>query len=328
VLMAATFPQQIIDANNWLHHPNNAALKGDALVAALQPLPWDPSVKSLVAFPQILRMMDDKLEWTEQLGNAFLAQQGDVMDAIQRLRYQAASAGTLWSSAQQRVMTEGQGIAIEPTNPALIYPPVYNPDLVYGPWPDQDYPPLDLVPPDYDVGFGLLPFGIGFGTGFVVIQPCRCAFDWTRRKLLLHVDKSDAFDRDEQARRSEVWQHDPAHRHGVSYRDFASRERFGGFRDRPVSVAVLPRTAISSINAARATVLRDPAPRAYPAFGRGLPARSYMQRGGAVGRMNAPRMMAWTMGRRPTGWMPARAVTASGARVSAGAASTGGGSHR
>jgi len=193
ILMAATYPLEIVRARRWLQDSSHADLRGAQLAVALDTETWDPSVKALLAFPQILRMMDDRLEWTERLGNAFLAQQGDVMDATQRLRQQAAAAGTLWSNAQQRVTTEGQGIVIEPANPALIYPPIYNPDLVYGPWPYPDYPPLDIVPPDYDLGFGL-PFGIGFGIGYVVIQPFRCAFDWTRRQLLLHTDKRNAFD--------------------------------------------------------------------------------------------------------------------------------------
>jgi hypothetical protein len=321
--MAATYPLEIVGARRWLQESGHADLRGAQLAAAVETEMWDPSVKALVAFPQILRMMDDRLEWTERLGNAFLAQQGDVMDAIQRLRHQAAAAGTLWSTAQQRVTTEGQGIDIEPTNPVLIYPPVYNPDLVYGPWPYPDYPPLDIVPPNYDIGFGL-PFGIGFGIGFAVIQPFRCAFDWTRRQLLLHIDKRDAFDREEQAHRPDIWQHDPAHRHGVPYRDLASGERFGAFRDRPVSVASLPRAEMPGQPASPPTVFRGPPLRAYAALARGLPA----QRSGTISQLNAPRMVPWTMARQPTGWVRAGAVMGSGARVPAGGAGFERGSHR
>jgi hypothetical protein len=327
VLMAATYPLEIVRARRWLQDPGHSDLRGAQLAAALEAETWDPSVKSLVAFPQILRMMDDRLEWTERLGNAFLAQQGDVMDAIQRLRNQAAAAGTLWSSAQQRVTTEGQGIVIEPTNPALIYPPVYNPDLAYGPWPYPDYPPLDIVPPDYDLGFGL-PFGIGFGIGFVVIQPFRCAFDWTHRQLLLNIDKRDVFDGDQQGRRPDIWQHDPAHRHGVPYVDTGSRERFGGSRPHPVSVAALPRAEIPSLTASASTVSRGALPRDYTVLGRGATARIYLQRSGTVRQMNAPRMMPWVTPRQPMGWMVSRAVIASSARLPAGSARPGGASHR
>jgi Protein of unknown function (DUF3300) len=325
ILMAATYPLEIVRARRWLQDSSHADLRGAQLAAALEAETWDPSVKSLVAFPQILRMMDDRLDWTEQLGNAFLAQQGDVMDAIQRLRNQAAAAGTLWSNAQERVTTEGQGIVIEPTNPALIYPPVYNPDLVYGPWPYPDFPPLDIVPPDYDIGFGL-PFGIGFGIGFVVIQPFQCAFDWTQRRLLLHTDKLDSSNRDEEERKADIWQHDPAHRHGVPYLDLASQERFGVFRDHPVSATALPRVDIPNRPVPAPTVLREPSPRAYATVGRALPTRIYLHHNGTVTQMNAPRMMSWTTQRQATAWMSSRAIIASNSRLLGGGARFGGSS--
>jgi hypothetical protein len=327
ILMAATYPLEIVRARRWLQDPGHSDLQGAQLAAALEAETWDPSVKSLVAFPQILGMMDDRLEWTERLGNAFLAQQGDVMDAIQRLRNQAAAAGTLWSTAQQRVTTEGQGIVIEPMNPALIYPPVYNPDLAYGPWPYPDFPPLDIVPPDYDPGFGL-PFGIGFGIGFVVIQPFRCAFDWTQRQLLLNIDKRNAFDDDQQGRKPDIWQHDPAHRHGVPYVDTGSRERFGGSPAHRVSVAALPRAEIPSLTASAPTISRGASPRADAVLGRGPAARIYLQRSGTVRQMNAPRMMPWMTPRQPMGWIIPRTVMASSARLPAGSARLGGASHR
>jgi hypothetical protein len=170
ILMAATYSLEIVKADRWLQDPGHANLREDQLAGALEAETWDPSVKSLVPFPQILRMMDEQLDWTEQLGNAVPAQQPDVMDAIQRLRYQAAAAGTLWSNTQQRVTTERQGIVIEPANPEFVYPPIYSPAGVYGPWPYPDYPPLDISPLGTD--FGLAgPFGIGFGAGFFVVRP-------------------------------------------------------------------------------------------------------------------------------------------------------------
>src|SRR5271156_3351205 len=211
ILMAATYPLEIVKADRWLQDPAHANLQGNQLATALKAEAWDPSVKSLVPFSRILRMMDGALDWTEQLGNAVIAQQADVMDAIQRLRYQAAAAGTLWSNAQQRVTTEGQGIVIEPASPAFIYPPVYNPADVYGPWPYPDYPPLDIVPSDYDVGFAL-PLGIGFGVGFAVVRPLWrwCAFDWAQRRIRVDADRSNARDGTGPGPESAVWQHDPA----------------------------------------------------------------------------------------------------------------------
>ena len=183
ILMAATYPLEIVKADRWLQDPAHANLQGDQLAAALEAEAWDPSVKSLVPFPRILRMMDAELDWTEQLDNAVVAQQADVMDAIQRLRHQAAAAGTLWSNAEQQITTERQGIVIEPANPELIYPPVYTP-AVYGPWPYPDYPPLDISPDDYGAG-SPVPFGIGFGVGVAVVQPLWrwCVFDWAQRRI-------------------------------------------------------------------------------------------------------------------------------------------------
>ena len=102
ILMAATYPLEVVEAARWVQDPNNARLRGDQLDAALQPQDWDPSVKSLVPFPQILQMMNSKLDWTQALGNAFLAQQADVMDSVQRLRAQAQAAGTLQSSPDRK----------------------------------------------------------------------------------------------------------------------------------------------------------------------------------------------------------------------------------
>ena len=112
ILMAATYPLEIVKADRWLQDPSHANLRGDQLAEAIEAETWDPSVKSLVPFPQILRIMSQELDWTEQLGNAVVVQQPDVMDAVQRLRHEAAAAGTLWSNAQQRVTTERQGIVI------------------------------------------------------------------------------------------------------------------------------------------------------------------------------------------------------------------------
>src|SRR6266436_2756516 len=127
ILIAATYPLEVVKADRWLQDPSHLNLQGDQLAGAIEAEAWDPSVKSLVPFPRILRLMDENLEWTEQLGNAVLAQQADVMDSIQHLRHEAAAAGTLWSNPQQKVTTERQGIVIEPANPEFIYPPVCRP---------------------------------------------------------------------------------------------------------------------------------------------------------------------------------------------------------
>jgi len=309
ILMASTYPLEIVKANRWFQDPRHAALSGDQLTAALEAETWDPSVKALAIFPQILRMMDANLDWTEQLGDSFVAQQADVMDTIQRLRQQAAAAGTLWSNAQQIVTEEGQGIAIEPANPAYMYPPVYNPAVVYGPWPSPEYPPLDIVPPDYGAGFAL-PFGIGFGAGFAVVQPLwrRCAFDWAQRQIRFHVEKTNFPERTDPGLRSAIWQHDPTHRRGVPYlAPAASRERFAVFRARPISAVAIPQIAVPRVASAPPVVSSHAAPRAFTAGRLGSVARIRPERD-VVGR---PMMMPHMAPRQPAAWPIPRSVAAS-----------------
>src|SRR5512143_707201 len=132
ILMAATYPLEVVEAARWSYE--NPGLKGDAAVQAVADREWDPSVKSLVAFPQILQTMDQKLQWTRRLGDAFLAQQAQVMDTVQNLRRKAEDAGNLSSNAQIEVQQDGDAIEIEPANPEIVYVPYYNPAVVYGPW--------------------------------------------------------------------------------------------------------------------------------------------------------------------------------------------------
>jgi hypothetical protein len=170
LLMASTFPQQVIDAGQWLQDANNAALSGDELVAALHPLPWDASVKALVAFPQIIKMMNDHLDWTEALGTAFANQQVAMMARVQFLRQRSVAAGKLASTPQLRVEPQDGDITIEPVDQAMIYVPVYNPAEAYGQWPDSDAPPI-YIPPPPDFAAGAIGAGIGFGVGIAVAAP-------------------------------------------------------------------------------------------------------------------------------------------------------------
>ena len=161
ILMASTYPLEVVLADRWVNQNKN--LEGDALTAALEKQNWDPSIKSLVNFPQVLSMMSEKLEWTEKLGDAFLAQEREVMDTIQRLRAKAQAAGYLNTTSEQRVTGEEGSIEIEPANPQMVYVPVYEPTVVYGPWWYPDYPPFYYYPPDYFVGTAFL-----FAAGVVV----------------------------------------------------------------------------------------------------------------------------------------------------------------
>lgn len=168
VLMASVYPLEIVDAARWAENPSNKSLTGDALTRALVPVSWDPSVKSLVPFPQVLTMMNSQLDWTQQLGYAMAVQQTDVMASIQRLRRQAQIAGQLKSTEQQVVRSEGQTIVIAPAQPSVVYVPVYNPSVVYGTWPYPAYPPVYYPPPPgYAVGNALLT-GLAFGAGVAI----------------------------------------------------------------------------------------------------------------------------------------------------------------
>ncbi|MBV9827862.1 MAG: DUF3300 domain-containing protein [Alphaproteobacteria bacterium] len=192
VLMAATFPQQVIDAGNWLQDQGNAALHGDQLVGALQPLPWDPSVKSLVAFPQIVTMMIDHWDWTEALGVAFANQQVEMMARVQFLRDRAISAGHLQTTKQLVVQHRGPEIIIEPANPEEIYVPVYNPAEIYGAWPDREAPPVYIPPPR---GFyeGAVGAAIGFSVGYAVAAPLWGWGhpDWQRHEVIVDPQRFD-----------------------------------------------------------------------------------------------------------------------------------------
>ncbi len=147
--MASTYPLEIVQAARWAKaNPN---VKGDAAVKAVENQTWDVSVKSLVAFPQILEPMNEKLDWTQKLGDAFLADQKSVLDAVQRLRAKAEQSGNLKSTEQQKVIVEQAApqqtvIKIEPANPQTIYVPAYNPTVVYGAWGYPAYPPYYWPP--------------------------------------------------------------------------------------------------------------------------------------------------------------------------------------
>src|SRR6516165_7606787 len=162
VLMASTYPLEVVEAARFVQQ--NPGLKGEALDQALAGKIWDPSVQSLAAFPQVLAMMNDKLDWTQQLGDAFLANQEQVMQTVQSLRARAQAAGNLQSTEQQRVIVQERTIIIEPAQPQVVYVPVYNPLVVYGTWWAPAYRPWFWYPPPI---YGYPPLGTVFGVGIV-----------------------------------------------------------------------------------------------------------------------------------------------------------------
>ena len=163
ILMASTFPLQIVAAARWLADPHNAALHGDALVGALGPMNWDPSIKSITAFPAIVMMLSKNLDWTNSLSVAFTHQQGDLMAQIQFLRHQAQNAGNLASNDKIVCRDDGRNIVIASAYPDVIYAPYYNPAIVYGSWPWRAYPPVYFSPEYF--GVGPLAVGIGWAWG-------------------------------------------------------------------------------------------------------------------------------------------------------------------
>ncbi|WP_026035197.1 DUF3300 domain-containing protein [Cupriavidus sp. BIS7] len=237
VLMASTYPLEVAQAARWLKARPD--LKGDAAIKAVQGEPWDVSVKSLVAFPQVLEPMNDKLDWTQKLGDAFLGQPKDVLDAVQRLRKRAQESGNLQSNSQQKVIVEPPTtsgttgttgttiVRIEPADPQVIYVPTYDPAVVYGGWPYPGYPYYYWPPyPAYYPPYG---GAIGFGVGLIAAAAIFGDCDWNNGGAHVEHHKAKNIDRNFDARRAEGgrWQHDAKHRQGVAYRDNASREKFG-----------------------------------------------------------------------------------------------------
>ena len=154
MLMASTYPLEVVQADRWTKQ--NKDMKGDALAKALEAQPWDPSVKSLVAFPQVLAMMSEKIDWTQKVGDAFLAQQKDVLATVQKLRAKAQASGNLKTTKEQVVTVEKEVIIIEPASPQVVYVPTYNPTVVYGAWAYPAYPPYPVYPAGYVPGTALL----------------------------------------------------------------------------------------------------------------------------------------------------------------------------
>ncbi|MCX5739084.1 MAG: DUF3300 domain-containing protein, partial [Proteobacteria bacterium] len=231
VMMASTYPLEIVEAARWAKA--NPGLKDKALDDALQSQTWDASVKSLVAFPQVLTMMNDELAWTQKLGDAFLAQQSDVMYAV-----------------QQRVIVEPapQGettvIRIEPASPQVVYVPTYNPTVVYGSWPYPSYPPYSYYPPGYTAAASVLSFGVGmavgsalwggynwgggYGHGYGHGYGGNVDIDVNRynnysNNVTRNYDRNSVNNKFQDGK----WQHDGSHRKGVQYRDKGVQNKYG-----------------------------------------------------------------------------------------------------
>jgi len=237
MLAASTYPMEIVQAARFAEKNKN--LKGDKLIEASKSEEWDPSVKAMLGFPDVLAMMNEKLDWTEDLGNAFLAQQKDVMDSVQRLRSKASGTGNLKTTKEQVVKVEPQTqvIVIQPASPQVVYVPTYNPTVVYGAWPYPAYPPYPYYPPGYRWGTAAFSFalGVAVGAGGGCWGCWGCG--WRGGDVDINVNRYNNFTKNNYVNSGryqrnagtpgQKWQHNPEHRRGAQYRDQRTAQKFG-----------------------------------------------------------------------------------------------------
>ncbi|EPM7800903.1 DUF3300 domain-containing protein [Escherichia coli] len=237
VLMASTYPTNVAQAVQWSH--DNPLKQGDAAIQAVSDQPWDASVKSLVAFPQLMALMGENPQWVQNLGDAFLAQPQDVMDSVQRLRQLAQQTGSLKSSTEQKVITTTKKavpvkqtvtapvipsntvltanpvitepattvISIEPANPDVVYIPNYNPTVVYGNWANTAYPPVYLPPPAGEPFVDSFVRGFGYSMGVATTYALFSSIDWDDDDHDHHHDDDDYHHHDGGHRDGNGWQH-------------------------------------------------------------------------------------------------------------------------
>jgi hypothetical protein len=244
ILMASTYPLEIVQANRW--RESHADLEGEELEQALASESWEPSVKALTNFPDVLRRMSDNLDWTQDLGDAVLAQQEDVMDAVQRMRWLAYDDGNLETTPEQQVIVQEKVIVVEPAT-EVIYVPAYSPTVVYGAawqpasyyYPFYRYPSSYWYPPGYAAS-NIISFGVGMAVGAAIWGNWNWGHcDWRRRNVT--INNNFNFSRNINTRNLNIgrgaggakfskWRHNPNHRGGVRYRDTGSKQRFSKAR--------------------------------------------------------------------------------------------------
>jgi hypothetical protein len=244
ILAASTYPLELIQLQQWLQ--KNTNLKDKALADAVSKQPWDPSVQAMAALPDVVKRLSDDIQWTTDLGNAFLAQQSDVMDAVQRMRKKAKDSGNLKSNEQQKVETKvvesKSVVVIEQANPQVVYVPSYNPTVVYGP-PVYPYPPITYPPPGYYAAGMAISFGVGVAMGAAMGGGWGWGCGWGGNNDIT-INTNNNFNRNTNingGNRNQVnavgnrsgasntkWQHNSQHRGGAPYSDRATADRYGG----------------------------------------------------------------------------------------------------
>src|SRR5260370_20618181 len=223
VLAASTYPLELVQADRWLK--TRKTLKGDALKKEVEKQSWDDSVKALASTADVISMMSDKIDWTKNLGDAVLAQQPAVMDAIQRLRSKASDTKKLVTTRQQKVRVQTQeskqAIVIESADPNTMYVPYYDPAAVYGTWPYADYQPYYFGYPPY-IGAGVIAAGLAFGAGWAIGRWGNYwggGCNWGNRNLYgNHYNRTNNIGNN--------WQHNPPHRQGARYNNANVQQRF------------------------------------------------------------------------------------------------------
>jgi hypothetical protein len=249
-LVASTYPLEVVQLKQWLDQHKD--LKGKALADAAQKQDWDPSIQALAALPDLVKQLADNIKWTTDLGNAFLAQQSDVMDAVQRMRKKAQDAGNLKPSEQQKVETKvvesKQVVIIEQASPEVVYVPSYNPTVVYGA-PVYPYPPIAYPPPGYYAAGMAISFGVGVAMGAFWSGGAGWGCGWGGNNNVTinnnnnfvnnsnrqninrqNINNANRGNRpvNQPARGNSSWQHNPQHRGGAPYSDRATAGKYGG----------------------------------------------------------------------------------------------------
>jgi hypothetical protein len=234
-LVASTYPLEIIQLQQWLAQQKD--LKDKALVDAVKKQDWDPSIQAMAALPEVVKQLAENVKWTTDLGNAFLAQQSDVMDAVQRMRAKAKNAGNLKSSEQQKVETKvvesKQVIVIEQASPEVVYVPSYNPTVVYGA-PAYPYPPIAYPPPGYYAAGMAISFGIGVAMGAAWGGGWGYNSGWGGNNNVTinnnnnFVNNSNRTNNVSNRSGNSNWQHNPQHRGGTPYSNRSTANKYGG----------------------------------------------------------------------------------------------------
>lgn len=236
ILMASTYPLEVVQADRWAKSHKQS--EGDVLAKQLENENWDPSVKSLVNFPTVLSAMSEKLDVTTKIGDAFLAQQKDVMDTIQDLRKRAYDAGNLKTTHEQKVVVEKETIIIQPANPQVVYVPTYSPTVVYGVWAYPAYPPYYYYPPP-PPSYPAFTFAAGVALGAAWGYAWgNC--NWHGGSVNYNINQNISYNNNinrsnyqnqvshyNKGQGQGQWQHNPEHRKGVAYKDGKTAKQYG-----------------------------------------------------------------------------------------------------